>query len=125
MEKQLVKKVSTVSFLGAGLVSWLVVGIIFRALAGAFGSVQRLYGMDIFSHGLPLAVGVLVFVSLQFNPKVLEWAENVILEISKVVWAPRKDIVGMTIVTIVMVLIASVILFLFDNIARLVIDSII
>jgi preprotein translocase subunit SecE len=124
MEKQLVKKVSTVSFLTAGLLVWLAVGIIFRTLAGAFGPVQRLYGVDAFSHGLPLAAGVLVFAVLQFNPKVLAWAENVILEVSKVVWPSKKDVVGMTIVTVVMVLIASTILFLFDNIARLIIGVI-
>lgn len=124
MEKQLLKKISTVSFLLAGGLAWLVVGVIFRALAGAFGNVQRLYGMDIFSHGLPVAVGLVVFLFLQFNPKVLVWAEAVIIEVSKVVWPSRKDTTGMTIVTVIMVLIASGILFLFDNIARLIVGAI-
>jgi len=105
----------------AGLLTWLGVSIIFRTLAGAFGVVQKLYGMDIFSHGLPLVAGVLVFAVLQFNPKILEWAESVILEVSKVVWPSRKDTVGMTIVTLVLVLVSSVILFVLDNIARLLI----
>jgi len=124
MDKQLVKKISTMSFLASGVITWMVVSILFRALAGAFGSVQKLYGMDVFSHGLPLAAGVVVFALLQFNSKVIEWFETVVLEVSKVVWPSRKDTTGMTIVTVVMVLIASLVLFVFDNIARLVIGVI-
>jgi preprotein translocase SecE subunit len=121
MDKQLVKKITTLSFLVAGVLVWVAVGVVFRALAGAFGAVQRLYGMDVVSHGLPLFAGVVTFFVLQFNPRILEWAETVIQEVAKVVWPSRKDTVGMTIVTVVMVLIASGVLFVFDNIARLVI----
>lgn len=104
---------------------WLVVGILFRTLAGAFGSVQRLYGIDALNHGLPLVCGALVFGILQFSPKASVWAEEVILEVSKVVWPTKKDTIGMTIVVIVMVLIASTILYVFDIIARLIMSFII
>lgn len=125
MEKSTVSKISTMSFLGAGILTWLVVGILFRTLAGAFGAVQKLYGVDLLNHGLPLVAGALVFIVLQFSPKITVWAEEVILEVSKVVWPTQKDTVGMTIVVIIMVLIASAILFIFDNIARLIMSFII
>lgn len=117
MEKQLVRKISTVSFLGFGLLGWIVTSVLLRTLAGMFGTVQRLHGTDLFAHGLPVAVGAIIFIYLQFNPRVLGWAELVILEISKVVWPTQKDTVGMTIVTLIMLFIASVVLMTFDWIA--------
>lgn len=118
MDKQAIKKITTVSFLGASALTWLVIDVLFKALAGAFGPVQRLYSNYVISHGLPLVSAVLVFAVLQFNPRIVNWAEEVILEVSKVVWPSRKDTMGMTIVVVVMVLIASAILFVFDNLAR-------
>lgn len=122
MEKQTVKKLSTLCFLAAGLLVWVSVGSIFRALAGSFGIVQQYYGMDLFRHGLPVTLGIAFFLYLQFSPKMLVWAENVILEVSKVVWPSRKDTVGMTIVVIIMVLISSVVLLAVDTVAREVIQ---
>jgi preprotein translocase SecE subunit len=118
MDKKAVRKIMTMCFMAAGLLTWLTVGVLFRALAGAFGIVQQLYGQDIYSHGIPLVCGVAVFAVLTFNPKIVVWAEDVILEVSKVVWPSQKDTMGMTIVVIMMVLISGVALFLFDNLAR-------
>lgn len=125
MEKSTVSKISTMSFLSAAILTWLTVGILFRTLAGAFGVVQRMYSIDALTHGLPLAAGALVFLYLQFSPKASAWAEDVILEVSKVVWPSKKDTTAMTIVVIIMVLIASAILFVFDNVARLIMSFII
>lgn len=118
MDKQAVKKVMTVCFLSAAALTWVVVEVLFRAFAGAIGFVQKLHSNNLISHGLPLVSALAVFVVLQFSPKIIVWAEEVILEISKVVWPSRKDTVGMTIVVVIMVLIASCVLFIFDNLAR-------
>lgn len=124
MDKKLVSKISTVSFLGAGILGWVVTSVLIRTLAGIFGAVQRLHGTDLFAHGLPMAVGAIVFLYLQFNPKITAWAELVILEISKVVWPSRKDTVGMTIVTLIMLVISCAVLVTFDAAASSVIGFI-
>jgi preprotein translocase SecE subunit len=118
MEKQVIKKVTTVSFLSAAALTWLVVDVLFRASAGAFGLMQKLYSNNTLSHGVPLLAALLMFAYLQFNSRALQWAENVILEVSKVVWPSHKDVSGMTIVVVIMVMLAAGILFVFDNLAR-------
>ncbi len=118
MDKETTKKISTISFMVAAIVAWLTITTLLKALAGSFAVVQRLYNSQIVSHGLPILVGVGLFAFLQFSPKILSLTEEVVLEISKVVWPPRKDVIGMTIVVVVMVFVASVVLFFVDMSAR-------
>jgi preprotein translocase SecE subunit len=119
MEQNTIKKITLVSFLGLGAIAYIVTEVLFRSFASAFSVVQRLYSTDLAGHGIPIAVAVLLFSILFFNSKTNVWAEEVISEVSKVVWPSRKDTVGMTIVVCVMVFIASAILFLFDNLAQM------
>ncbi len=125
MDKQSSRKIMTLSFLGAAGVLYLVVNVLFKTLAGAFGPVQRLYSNVVFSNGIPVVAAVLLFAILQFNPKILNWAEEVIIEVSKVVWPSRKDTVVMTVVVCVFVGIASVLLVIIDFMAKNLIQFII
>jgi preprotein translocase subunit SecE len=118
MDKQAIKKVSAISFMAAAAVTWLTVTVLLKALAGSFGVVQRLYSSQLVSHGLPIALAVGLFAFLYMSPKIQAFTEEVILEVSKVVWPSRKDVIGMTIVVIVMVFIASAILLGVDTVAR-------
>ncbi len=118
MDKQALKKIRSVSFLVTGIVAWVTVSVLFKALAGSFGVIQRFYGNEAIAHGLPILVGVAVFLYLQLSEKTNVLAEEVILEVSKVNWPARKDVVGMTIVVIVMVFIASFLLLGVDTVAR-------
>lgn len=118
MDKQLMRKISTLSFLGAAFLAYVVVNVLFKALAGAFGVMQRFYSIDVLNHGLPITAAIAVFATLQFNPKILAWAEEVILEVSKVVWPSRKDTLAMTIVVCVFVGIACFLLMAIDFVAR-------
>jgi len=125
MDKQLMKKLTTMSFIGAAILSYSVVNMLFKAMAGAFGPVQRLYSMDLLNHGLPIFAGALVFFVMQFNPKILTWTEEVLLEVSKIVWPSSRDTVAMTIVVCVFVGIASFLLLVIDFVSRNVIQTII
>jgi len=118
MDKQSIKKIRAVSFLVTGVVAWVTVSVLFKALAGSFGAVQKLYGNEAFAHGLPIFVGVAVFLYLQLSEKTNTLADDVILEVSKVNWPAQKDVTGMTIVVIVMVAIASLLLLGVDTVAR-------
>jgi preprotein translocase SecE subunit len=118
MDKQTIKKISTISFMAAALVVWISITTLLKTLAGSFAIVQRLYSSQVVSHGFPILIAVGLFAFLQFSPKILNATEEVILEISKVVWPSRKDVTGMTIVVVVMVFIASLILIGVDTLAR-------
>jgi preprotein translocase SecE subunit len=115
MEKQATRKIITLSFLAAALIAYVVVNVLFKSFAGAFGVVQKLYSIEIVSHGLPILTAVVVFAVLQFNKGILEWAEDVVVEVSKVVWPSRKDTVSMTIVVCVFVGFSSLVLIAIDT----------
>ncbi|WP_413577434.1 preprotein translocase subunit SecE [Bdellovibrio sp. HCB290] len=110
-------KIITLSFAVAGALLGLTVHMLIKAFSGAFGVVAKLADNDLFKHGLPVGAGILLFVLLQFNPRVQAWAEEVVSEVRKVVWPSRKDTTAMTIVCVVMVLISSVIISSFDLIS--------
>jgi len=118
MEKQQTRKIITLSFLAAALLTYVTVNVLFKSFAGSFGVVQRLQSIDWVSHGLPIVCAVVVFGILQFNTRILEWSEDVVIEVSKVVWPSRKDTVSMTIVVVIFVGISSALILGIDSIAH-------
>lgn len=112
------QKILTLSFVCFAVLIGLSTGLLMKTFAGTFtgslGFVARFLNIDIVKHGVPVAVGLIVFVSLQFNKAALEWGDSVALEIRKVVWPSRKDTTAMTIVVVVMVLISAFIITTFD-----------
>lgn len=113
-------KILTLSFAIVGALMGLTIHLLIKAFSGAFGIVARMTDADIVRHGVPVAVGFIVFAILQFNPKILTWGEEVVVEVKKVVWPTRKDTTAMTIVVLVMVAISSVIITGFDGVSALV-----
>ncbi len=101
-------------FVLVGFLVWFVVGVLFETLASTFGAVQRVRANEIIQHGLPVSLGIATFLILFFNPKVQVWADEVITEVSKVVWPSRKDTTAMTIVCCVMCVVAGIGFGLFD-----------
>jgi preprotein translocase subunit SecE len=117
------QKIMTVAFvIVAGLV-YLVVSLLISTFAATFAVIARLSQGDIVHHGVPVAVGVLTFSLLQFNPTITTWAEEVVVELKKVVWPTREQTIGMTIVVCVMVLISGLILGLFDVVSGQTLNS--
>ncbi len=116
-------KIITLSFAIAGFLTGLVVSLLIKAFAGAFAVVARAADSDIFRHGVPLALGFGLFAYLQFNSKIVTWADEVSVEVRKVVWPSRKDATAMTVVVVVMVLISSIIISSFDLISGYVINT--
>lgn len=108
------QKIMTVCFVISAFLVGLIIQVILRSSAGAFGVMAKLYSQDIFAHGLPVGLGLATFLYLQLNPKVKAWAEECIIEVRKVVWPSKKDTSGMTTVVCVMLVIASIILSVFD-----------
>lgn len=116
-------KIITLSFaIGAFLVG-LAVSMLIKAFAGAFAVVAKASDSDLFRHGVPLVIGFGLFAYLQFNSKIVGWADEVVAEVRKVVWPTRKDSTAMTVVVIIMVAISSLIISSFDLMSGYVINS--
>jgi len=115
-------KVLTLSFAMLAAVAGWTLHLLIVAFSGAFGVIARMADTDLIRHGVPLAFGLVVFSVLQFNPRLLAWADEVVAEIRKIVWPSRKDTVAMTIVVVVMVMISSVIIVSFDFVSGYVIN---
>ncbi|MES3036741.1 MAG: preprotein translocase subunit SecE [Bdellovibrionota bacterium] len=116
-------KIVTLSFLTLSALIGFTIATLLKVFSGAFGFVARAMDLDIVRHGLPVTIALGLFLYLQFNKGILAWADEVIAEIKKVVWPPMKDTRGMTIVVVVMVLISSVIVSVFDMFSGFVLNQ--
>jgi preprotein translocase SecE subunit len=116
------KKVITVGFLAAGLLTAYVLNTVLTLLQASVSFFARLAENDLFTHGFPVAMGILVFLYLQFNPKTRQWADDVITEIRKMVWRTMKDTVAVTIAVCIMVIISGILLGLLDFVSGKVIN---
>lgn len=115
-------KILTVSFAATGALIGFTLSLLITAFSGVFSWMARLSGQDWFRHGVPVAVGFVVFLALQLNPRVLTWGDEVVSEIRKVVWPSRKDTTAMTVVVCMMVLISSLVVTSFDFVSGYVIN---
>lgn len=116
-------KIITVSFMITGLLVGYVVSYAMNTVAAmSSGNLAHVLNRDLVHHGVPVLVGLLVFLSLQFKKSVVEWADEVVTELKKIVWPSRKDTTSMTIVVCIMVLISGFVIGLFDFASGNVID---
>lgn len=97
------KKIRAVAFILAGALAAIVMDVLFESLAVTFGKVARLRNDETLKHGLPIAIGLLTFLVLQFNAKVRVWADECISEVRKVVWPSKQEVTAMTVVVCVLV----------------------
>lgn len=118
------QKIVTLSFVIAAFLVGISLSYLLRAFAGAFGVVAQAMDKDLVRHGVPVAVGLFLFFYLQFNQRIVLWADEVVSEIKKIVWPSRKDTTAMTIAVVVMVLISAVIISFFDFLSGYIINNI-
>ena len=108
-------KIVTVCFMLTGILIGIVVAVLMETLGavgtGAFG---RIVAEPAVRHGLPVVVGLIAFIVLQANKKVVSWADDVVSEIRRIVWPSRRDTMAMTVVVCIMLLISGVALGLLD-----------
>lgn len=102
------------AFVVCGFLAYFIVAVLFESLADAFGPVARLRAMEAAKHGLPVGLGLITFLALFLNKKVHAFADEVIVEIRKVVWPSQRDTMAMTIVCCVMVIVAGIGFGVFD-----------
>ncbi|PIT99710.1 MAG: preprotein translocase subunit SecE [Bdellovibrionales bacterium CG10_big_fil_rev_8_21_14_0_10_45_34] len=85
-----------------------------QTAAGTFGVVARWLSNDFVRHGIPVVAGLSMFAGLYLRKGFQTWAEEVVVEVKKVVWPSRRDTVAMTVAVCIMVIISGVILGIFD-----------
>jgi len=110
-------KLLTLSFAIAAGLAGFTLQMLIKIFAGAFGVVARMADSDFVRHGLPVLVGFGLFFFFQFNTKIKTWAEEVVVEVRKVVFPTRKDTTFMTISAIIMVSLSTGIIWSFDLIS--------
>lgn len=108
------KKIRAVAFIVAGFLVAIVIDVLFESLAVASGRVARIRNDDTLKHGIPIALGLITFLTLQFNTKVRIWADECITEVRKVVWPSKQEVIAMTVVVCVFVTVIGFGLGIFD-----------
>lgn len=109
------KRIIVSTFALAGVVGWFVV----RSVLDTVWGVARLPIKADWAIEPPdiagIAAGIAVFVLLFYNQKANTFLDEVVGELSKVTWPPRKETVLSAGVVSVMVAICALILFTFDT----------
>lgn len=115
-------KYITICFVGIGICTAYVISVIMETLSRTWILFARYLQGDLIIHGLPVTLGIMMFLLLQFNPRIVQRADEVIVEVQKVVWPSKKDTMGMTIVVTIMLIISGILLGLFDLISSYVVN---
>ncbi len=116
-------KIITASLLVTSVLIGVTIHLLLQSLAGAFGVVARMIGSDLVRHGFPILMAAIFFFSCQLNAKFKAWAEEVVIEVRKVVFPTRKDTIAMTISVIIMVLVSSLIIMAMDWLSGISVNS--
>ena len=119
------QKYITVCFVGLAICTSYVVSVIIDTLSMTWAVFARYLQGDFIIHGVPVILGIVMFLFLQFNPRTVQRVDEVIMEVQKVVWPSKKDTMGMTVVVTIMLIISGILLGIFDLISNYVVDYVI
>jgi len=124
MEKT-INTIMMVSFVGGAFMVGYVVQVFNMLLSSSWGTYARITDSDLINHGAPVFFGVAFFIYVSFSKKIKTWAQEVIVEVSKVVWPSKKDTTAMTVFVCFFMIISGIILGIFDFFSSQVIQFII
>ena len=119
------KRIITFSLVATALLVGFTVHLTMAFVAGVFPSVSRVTNMTEVANGVPVILGALTFLLLQFNTKTHDFLDGVVTELKKVVWPSRRDTGLMTIVVVVFLIIAGVIVGAYDVVWAYIINFIV
>ena len=108
------RKIILASYVCAGFVLWYLTRAGLQGLYVGFYQVRRLPGIAVVREFLPVIVGLATFFILTFNNKLGTFLDEVVLELKRVTWPSRDDVVKSTVVVLICVLFASGVLAVFD-----------
>lgn len=115
-------KIVTISFLIIAFLAGFVAQVLFETVSVISGNVAQLYNVTMVRHGVPLFVGISLFLYFQFKHSVRKLADEVVTEVRKVTWPTKKELYSMTSVVCVTLVLSGLVLGLFDLIAGTVVQ---
>ena len=108
------KKTVSLIFLACGLIVWLL----FKEILQTVWAIAHLPIPDGWmiepSELIAIAAGLATFIIMIKNMKVVNFSNDVLTELGKVIWPNRKETALSTVVVTILVAICAVILFSFD-----------
>ena len=110
------KKFVTVSLVLTGILLAFTTSLLLELLAANFSFAARIESNTELANGIPVAIGIIVFVFLQFNKTTASFMDGVIAELRKVVWPSRKDTGLMTVVVSITLIFSGVVIGIYDSI---------
>ena len=113
MESQHQKWVNLSYLVAAILLGYIVFSVAGKVVA-AWDLETRIRNVDLVLRGISLAAGALLFLLLYRNEQANQFMNEVVVELSRVVWPSQKDTSSATFVVIIMVVVSGVILGLLD-----------
>ncbi len=109
------KKWIIISFLALATLLWYITEKILLSIVDLFGiTVYPLIGDVTILTPLAVLPALGLFVYLQRNVRSVDFTNDVINELKKIVWPPRKETSASTLIVLVLVFIAASILGIFD-----------
>lgn len=115
MENQYQKVVNITYLAFAALISFLAL-VAMMKLSTSYDLESRVKSIELVIRGLSIVLGAGVFVALYSNSKANTFMNEVAVELlTKVTWPTGKDTISATVVVIVTVVIAGLVLAVFDR----------
>lgn len=108
------RKIIVSSYLVAAMVTWFLSRSFVIWLSTIVYAIKRLPGLKLGLEGLPAIAALVMFMVLLRNPKVNAVMDEVVLELKKVTWPGKDDVMKSTWVVLVCIVIISLILAGFD-----------
>ena len=125
MEK-MISKIMFVSFVAGAFLVGYSVQVFNTLISSSFGAYARVMDSNLMNNLLPVGLGIIFLIYVYSSKKIKTWAQEVIVEVSKVVWPSRKDTTAMTIFVCIFMIMTGIILGLFDllssKVIRLILD---
>lgn len=118
------KKIITVSFVTVAVLVAFTCNLLMQMLSG-IPFFAQLQSNDFISVGFPVLMGFLTFGILQLNSRTVEFTDGVVTELKKVVWPSRRDTGLMTVVVIITLILAGIVVGLYDAVWAFVINYIV
>lgn len=113
MESQHQKWVNISYLLAAVLLGYIVFSVAGKVVA-TFDLETRIKNVEMILRGASVVSGALLFLGLYRNDQVNQFMNEVVVELSRVVWPPQKDTASNTLVVIIMVVVSGLFLALLD-----------
>ena len=108
------RKIIVASYVVVGFLVWLLSRQGLQHLYTSFYEVRRFPSIGIIREALPVLLAAITFFVLSINAQAGSFLDEVVIELKKVAWPSREDVVKSTIVVLGCVLFASGVLAVFD-----------